>query len=130
MPLHDWSDLKGWEGVHDIWLVELLRCVKPQLPPGFRAHLGTVPTVSIDAVSDKPDVSVRHWRIEDTGASPPGAALMEPEVEVATLAIEPDERASRHRARKACRSRGDHFAAKQRSPRIALDLSERDTWVI
>ena len=32
---------QGWEGVHDIWLVELLRCpLKTQLPAGYRAHLG------------------------------------------------------------------------------------------
>ena len=62
MPLHDWSSLDGWEGVHDIWLVDLLRHIKPQLPPEYRAHLGTVPTVTIDSVASKPDVAIRHWQ--------------------------------------------------------------------
>jgi hypothetical protein len=37
MPLHDWNDLAGWDGVHNIWIVELLRWIRPRLPEGYRA---------------------------------------------------------------------------------------------
>ena len=61
MPLHDWSELEGWGGVHDVWLVELLRSVQTQLPTGYRAHLGSSPGLKVDADLGKPDVAVRHW---------------------------------------------------------------------
>ena len=32
MPLHDWAALAGWEGVHQVWIVELLYWIKPRLP--------------------------------------------------------------------------------------------------
>ena len=25
MPLHDWTDRQGWDGVHHLWITELLR---------------------------------------------------------------------------------------------------------
>lgn len=37
MPLHDWADRPGWEGVHHLWIAEILRWVKPRLPLGYRA---------------------------------------------------------------------------------------------
>ena len=37
MPLHDWSELAGWEGVHLLWMTELLHAIKGNLPPEFRA---------------------------------------------------------------------------------------------
>ncbi|HJZ94051.1 MAG TPA: DUF4058 family protein, partial [Gemmataceae bacterium] len=91
MPLHDWSDLAGWEGVHDIWIVELLRCVKPQLPAGYRAHIGSSPTLGI-GTSEKPDVSVRHWP-DGNGPNGPASSVRrtEPDVEVATLTLDPDK---------------------------------------
>jgi hypothetical protein len=27
MPLHDWAELSGWEGMHLLWMSELLRHV-------------------------------------------------------------------------------------------------------
>ena len=38
MPLHDWTSQPGWDGVHHLWIAELLRWVKPLLPAGFRAE--------------------------------------------------------------------------------------------
>ena len=46
MPLHDWTELTGWDGVHQIWIVELLYWVKPRLPEGYRAYIGTTPTIA------------------------------------------------------------------------------------
>ena len=52
MPLHDWTDRGGWEGVHHLWITELLRWVKPRLPAGYRAYIGSAP----------PSPSVLHRR--------------------------------------------------------------------
>ena len=49
MPLHDWTDGLGWEGVHHLWISELLRWIKPRLPVGYRAYIGSAPTVEIGA---------------------------------------------------------------------------------
>jgi hypothetical protein len=49
MPLHDWTDAPGWDGVHQIWIVELLYWIKPRLPAGYRAYIGTTPTFAIGA---------------------------------------------------------------------------------
>lgn len=45
MPLHDWNTLTRWDGFHTLWITELLRWVKPRLPEGYRAYLGTTPRV-------------------------------------------------------------------------------------
>lgn len=93
MPLHDWTERGGWEGVHHIWITELLRWVKPRLPEGYRAYIGSVPTVAVDAPAEKPDVSVRRW--EERADEPPSAAspdgvssLEQPDVEIAVESIE------------------------------------------
>ena len=41
MPLHDWAELTGWDGVHQYWTVELAHALKPLLPPGYRVTIGT-----------------------------------------------------------------------------------------
>jgi hypothetical protein len=46
MPLHDWTDRPGWEGVHHLWISELLRWVKPRLPEGYRAYVGSENTMA------------------------------------------------------------------------------------
>jgi hypothetical protein len=93
MPLHDWADLPGWEGVHDIWLVELLRWIKPRLPPNYRAHLGSCPVLSSGA-AERPDVAIRQWLPDP--ASESGAAYSvgtveppEPDEEVASISLDP-----------------------------------------
>ena len=91
MPLHDWSKTEGWEGVHDVWLVELLRCVKNQLPVGYRAHLGTSPSLNIDLDLGKPDVAVRHWESENgNGSSQIESSTAEPHRHITTFALDPD----------------------------------------
>jgi hypothetical protein len=93
MPLHDWTDRPGWEGVHHLWITELLRWVKPRLPPGYRAYIGSVPTVAVGAPSERPDVSARQWP-EDRAApetAPAGApnATEAPDEEVAVATLDP-----------------------------------------
>jgi hypothetical protein len=62
MPLHDWKDDRGWESMHLVWLAQLLDWVQPLLPEGFRAYLGSVPALTIDAPNGRPDVGVRQWQ--------------------------------------------------------------------
>jgi hypothetical protein len=91
MPLHDWSVTEGWEGVHDIWIVELLRCVKAQLPAGYRAHLGSAPGLRIDPEQGKPDVAVRHWENGNgTGIPPAASPSSEPHRQVVTFELDPN----------------------------------------
>src|SRR3954447_2115190 len=68
MALHDWNNPAGWEGVHHLWITELLRWVKPRLPAGYRAYIGAAPAVAVGAPSEKPDVSVRQWPEEQAAA--------------------------------------------------------------
>ena len=88
MPLHDWSALGGWDGMQLLWITELLRWVKPRLPAGYRAFVGSSPllAVGVPGASARPDVSVRSWfksapepRVESTGAA---TSVMEPDFEV------------------------------------------------
>jgi len=78
MPLHDWSDDRGWGGVCLLWLNQLLDWVQPRLPAGFRAYLGAVPALTIDVPAGRPDVGVRKWPTDvqrpTSGASPTGPA--------------------------------------------------------
>ena len=59
MALHDWSKTAGWESVRHFWVTEIARDLKANLPPGYRAFIGTTP-LAITPGSGKPDVSVAH----------------------------------------------------------------------
>jgi hypothetical protein len=59
MPLHDWSNTDGWEGMHQLWVSSLVRHLRKRLPAGYRAVLGTGPAMSVGAPPVKPDVWVR-----------------------------------------------------------------------
>jgi hypothetical protein len=61
MPLHDWTDTRGWDSVHLVWLAQLLDWVQPRLPPGYRAYLGSVPALTVDVPNGRPDLNVRQW---------------------------------------------------------------------
>src|SRR3954447_20426204 len=91
MPLHDWTDERGWDCVHPLWLTYLLEYVQERLPEGYKAFLGGVPSLTVDAVNGKPDVSARQW------APPPsvepaisGLSVLEPDLEArATFRLDP-----------------------------------------
>jgi hypothetical protein len=91
MPLHDWTDRSGWEGVHHLWITELLRWIKPRLPSGYRAYIGSVPTVAVGAPPERPDVGVRQWPDGPSPAPPAecAPATDEPDEEVAVAVIDP-----------------------------------------
>jgi hypothetical protein len=91
VPLHDWRDDRGWDGLQLVWLCQLLDWVQPRLPEGFRAYLGSVPALTIDVPNGRPDLGVRGWTPAEAAAgraSP--AAVTEPDAEaVATFALDP-----------------------------------------
>ena len=89
MPLHDWNEQSGWEGVRHSWQTELLRWIKPRLPSGYRAYIGSVPTIAVGAPTEKPDVSVRQWPREQAPAADGATTAPEPDEEVAVATIDP-----------------------------------------
>jgi hypothetical protein len=92
MPLHDWTDLSGWEVVHHYWLSELGRSVKSQLPAGYRAFPASSPDLKIGTDLGKPDVAVRQWdQSNGKTGGPMVSQRIEPESEeVVTLTLDPD----------------------------------------
>lgn len=62
MPLHDWTNERGWNGLHHLWQSEMLRWIRPQLPDGYRVYVGSVPLLTVDAPDGRPDVSVHNWQ--------------------------------------------------------------------
>ncbi len=91
MPLHDWSDPAGWDGVHLLWIAELLHWIKPRLPEGYRAYVGSAPALTVGAPAERPDVSVRDWRPEPPPEPPaPDAGGLTPDEEVAIAVLQTD----------------------------------------
>src|SRR5437773_329367 len=89
MPLHDWNDRPGWEGMHHLWITELLRWVKPRLSEGYRVYIGTAPTLAVGASGPRPDISVRTWNGGASPATATAAKTEEPDLEVAVATIDP-----------------------------------------
>jgi hypothetical protein len=83
MPLHDWTDERGWDSVHPFWLAYLVEWLQPRLPEGYRAILGGIPALTVASSNGKPDVGVRQW------GAPPRAA----EAATETAVLEPDLKA-------------------------------------
>lgn len=92
MPLHDWAELSGWEGMHLLWMSELLRHLKGKLPAGFRAYLGSGPAVAIGAPNQRPDIAVREHAAEASSRranAASGSTAIEPDIEVAVATLDP-----------------------------------------
>lgn len=82
MPLHDWTDERGWDSVHPFWLAYLVEWLQPRLPEGYKAFLGGVPALTVSAANGKPDVSVRQWAPRQPAELVAAeAALLEPDLE-------------------------------------------------
>jgi hypothetical protein len=88
MPLHDWTDDRGWDSVHQLWINALLFWVQDRLPAGYRAYLGSVPGLTIGTESGRPDLGVRTWQTggEETAARS-GALVELPEPDFKTVAL-------------------------------------------
>ena len=96
MPLHDWTDERGWDSVHPIWMTYLIEWIQPRLPEGYKAFLGGVPALTVASANGRPDVSIRQWG----PAQPPGevltdTAVIEPDVEL-SVAIRLDPQRAIH----------------------------------
>jgi hypothetical protein len=91
MPLHDWKDERGWDGVHLLWLSELVRWLRPRLPEDFRAYVGSVPALTVESTNGRPDLQVRRWQPEPPGpVQEAPISLLEPDLEgVATFTFDP-----------------------------------------
>jgi hypothetical protein len=96
MPLHDWTDERGWDSVRPFWLAYLVEWIQPRLPEGYKAFLGGVPALTVALGNGKPNVSVRQW-----GPPAPAeqmatdTALLEPDLEV-SVAIRLDPQPAVH----------------------------------
>src|SRR5271165_5056533 len=96
MPLHEWTDRPGWEGMHHLWISELLRWVKPRLPAGFRAYIGAAPLLAVGAPGERPDLGVRSWsstdepRLSGTVVAEADTVFAEPDEEIAVSTIDPE----------------------------------------
>jgi hypothetical protein len=91
MPLHDWSNDRGWDSVHLVWLAQLLDWVQPRLPAGYRAYLGSVPALTVDTPNGRPDLNVRQWTaptVETDPTASAGDAAPDQEA-VATFTLDP-----------------------------------------
>jgi hypothetical protein len=89
MPLHDWTDRPGWEGLHIFWMTEIARGLRADLPPGYRAVIGASPLVAVGAAAVKPDVAVTNGPAHPPPDASPAVAP-EPDVEVAVATLEAD----------------------------------------
>jgi hypothetical protein len=91
MPLHDWTDDRGWDSVYPIWLTYLIEWIQPRLPEGYKAFLGSVPALTVATANGRPDVGVRQWGPEPPVAQvAPDTAVLEPDVELsATIRLDP-----------------------------------------
>lgn len=86
MPLHDWTDMYGWEGLHHLWMAELVTDLRKTLPPPFRVVIGSSPLVGLGDLPAKPDVAVTHGK--HANGTPAGGGLREPDFEVAVATVE------------------------------------------
>src|SRR4029453_10856993 len=94
MPLHDWTDERGWDSVRPVWLTYLLEYVQERLPEGYKAFLGGVPSLTVDSGHGKPDVSVRQWGSEPApgaaASSKSGTGVLDPDLEASvTFRLDP-----------------------------------------
>jgi hypothetical protein len=93
--LHDWNEQSVWEGVRHLWITALLRWIKPRLPEGYRAYIGSVPTVAVGGPADRPDVGVRRWSSElpasattESESADDAAGPDEPDEEIAVATLD------------------------------------------
>ena len=92
MPLHDWSDPRGWDGVRLLWITELLRWVKPRLPAEYRVYIGYAPTLTIGSPSEMAAVVCQPQpnKFPPSSSSTYAAAKDEkPDEEIALAYLEP-----------------------------------------
>lgn len=91
MPLHDWSNETYYSGFHIVWLVELLRNIKPQLPEGYRVYIGPYSRIGITTAIGPDIEAAAPIHIAPAGEADEPSAMtdMPPDEEVLIETIEP-----------------------------------------
>ena len=105
MPLHDWTDRRGWEGVHHLWITELLRLgeasAASRLPGSYRLGSDSRGRCSRREARCEP----RRWPeepvAESAGPTVPSLPYQEPDEEVAVALFSIRRHACSWRARDA-----------------------------
>lgn len=87
MALHGWTDRRGWEGLHTYWMTGIARHLRADLPPGYRAMIGSSPLVTIGADPLEPDVAVTNG----TGGMRVTPDLFASDDEVAVAALDEED---------------------------------------
>lgn len=89
MPLHDWTDDRGWDSVHQLWINSLLFWLQDHLPSGYRAYLGSAPGLTIAADAGRLGVAVRAWpsNASDAPQRPNGSLVQGPEPDFQSVAL-------------------------------------------
>ena len=88
MPLHDWTDRDNFDGLHLLWISEVVGVLRHTLPPPYRVVVGSSPLMTVGGERRSPDVGVANGRHSDP--APAGGALREPDVEVPVATLEED----------------------------------------
>jgi hypothetical protein len=82
--------------MHHLWIAELLRWVKPRLPVGYRAYIGSALLLAVGASVDRADEGVRSWSPAEATRrpGPPVAETntdpTEPDEEIAVATLDPE----------------------------------------
>lgn len=87
MPLHEWTDDRGWDSVNQLWINALLSWAQEHLPPNYRAYLGSVPGLSIGTEPGRADLGVRTWQPRGEEATPSESLVESPEPDFETVAL-------------------------------------------
>jgi hypothetical protein len=87
MPLHDWTDLDNFDGLHLLWISEVVGVLRHTLPPPYRVVIGSTPLMTVAGERRHPDVGVASERHPDAAA---GGAVREPDAEVSVATLEED----------------------------------------
>jgi hypothetical protein len=96
MPLHGWTDERGWDSVHPIWLTYSIGWIQPCLTEGYQAFVSNVPALTLAAGNGKPDGSVRRWEPGPPSEQATGdAGVLEPDLET-SVAIRLDPQPAVH----------------------------------
>jgi hypothetical protein len=90
MPLHDWTDRDNFDGLHIYWMTEIARQLRAKLPPGYRAVIGTSPTVSIGGDLRHPDVVVTNGTPHPAPPTPTSVRAPDAEVAVTMTVLDED----------------------------------------
>src|SRR5947209_4500350 len=97
MPLHDWADDRGWDGVHLLWNNALLCWVQDRLPADYRAYRGSIPGLHVGTGPAQPDAVVRTRHSRGEIAPAPGALVGTPQPDFKTVAhLHPEPRTAVH----------------------------------